>query len=216
MNRRHSRQRVRDWDIMLARAQALGFEVRDEQCELVEVEREGRTSIIDLVAPVRLIASDARDIWMLKIALEDDTRWAACETYFLRKDNDEMVPVELRLRTTDNGGVFLDHQFPAECERQAITSSVQLSQLLFPLAVTNSIGYHRARHRIIQAYERLRPKSWTDLGVDDPVLVAEYEKHSLTPEFVEIAFSEGLTDPDAVIRAYGIPPSDGWVDTSRP
>ena len=82
------------------------------------------------------------------------------------------------------------------------------------LAPPDSIGYHRAREAMIGLYERIRRLSWSEAGIADPEAIADYERHGVTPNDVALGTSSGMYDPIEIIRRYGIPPSDEWVDQS--
>jgi hypothetical protein len=208
------RTRVRDWELLLARIRVFGFTVLDDGRDTIVVERDGRTCHVDLVNTVRIGAKDPRDLWLLKQAIEDSWQWAALETYFLRRYVDgEIFPVELRLgfHSEKNPTLFLDHDPLGDNERTTILSSEHLKDMLPLLAAPNSIGYHRARERIIARFEKLRPKTWDEIGIGDGTTIAEYERYQITADDVAHARAGGREAMDEIISAYGIPQIE-WAD----
>jgi len=200
---------------LLARVRTFGFTVHDDGKDTIEVEREGRTSTIDLVSSVRYEGSDARDLWLLSLALEDGTQWAARETYFsLRLYDNEPMPVVMTLSDRGPGRpMVLRHGlFSNESESHAIGNTSDLLDALPFIAASNTIGYHRARERIIASYERLRPKTWAEVGVTDAGVIAEYERHSVRAEDVVRAAESGIVGMNRIISVFGMPASDEWSD----
>jgi hypothetical protein len=212
------RTRVRDWELILARIRVFGFTVLDDGQDMIVVERNGRGCHVDLVNTVRIAASDPRDIWLLKQAVEDGWQWAALETYFLRRFSDgEIFPVELRLgsHSGKERRLFLDHDPLGDNERTTIRSSEHLKDMLSALAAPNSIGYDRARERIIACFEKLRPKTWAEVGISDPATIAEYQRYEVTADDVAHARANGRETMDEIIAAYGIPQIE-WADVRPP
>jgi hypothetical protein len=210
-----SAHRVAGWERILARAAVFGFVVDDRGSDMVEVVRDGRTCGIDLVGTVHISAKDPRDVWLLKQVVEDGSQWECVEVYFFKRLEDgETMPVELRLgRHSDDARTpFLDHDSLDGClERTTLRDVEALHAVLPPLAPTNAVGYHFARERIVATYERIRPKTWTDIGISDPALIAEYENYYVSADHVAHARESGHENKDEIIAAYGLPPLQ-WVD----
>ena len=206
--------RARGWETTIARVRLFGFTVHDDGKYTIDVERDGRKSRLHLIDHIVIEASDPRDSWLLREAVGGD--WPARETYYLRRITDgEIVPVEIRLGYYDNAAaaLYVEHDMlDGRDERTAVNSVEQLMDVLLPLGPTNSIGYHAARNKIVDAFERLRPKTWADVGVADADVIADYERHQVTPNYVAHARAGGLTTVHEIISGYGIPPFEGWID----
>jgi len=209
------RPRVRDWDVILARVRIFGFHFDDDHRAWIDLERDGRGSRISLVGEVQIDARDPRDRWLLQEAVGTEDGWAACETYFyLRPFDDEIMPVELRLGlgSGDDAIPFIEEDMlDGRVTRTTVRTIDELMDVLPPLGPSNSVGYHRARERIIAALEELRPKSWADVGVTDVAEIAEYERYSVNADHVAHARANGRGTRDEIIRGYGLPPDEDWV-----
>ena len=206
--------RARGWETTLARVRLFGFTVHDDGKYTIDVERDGRKSRLHLIERIEIEASDPRDAWLLREALGGN--WPARETYYLRRIADgDIVPVELRLGYCDNdaAALYVEHDMlDGRNERTPVDSVEELMDVLLPLGPTNSIGYHEARNKIVDAFERLRPKTWADVGVEDVDVIANYECHQVKPDHVAHARAGGLTTVHEIISGYGIPPFEGWID----
>lgn len=206
--------RVREADLLLARVRMFGFEVVREGDELVDVRREGRVSTIGL-AQVQCTADDPRDAFLLSLALEDELRWSPREFYVAyRPEDGEPVPAQLVLEPGEDPAapLVLRHSvFGSEGERTPLRSVEDLLDALPFLAPPNAVGYHRARERIIARYEKMRPKTWADVGVTDPGTIAHYERHRVTADDLARAAESGIVGMDAIITAFGIPAEDEWT-----
>ena len=206
--------RARGWETALARVRLFGFTIHDDGKYAIDVERDGRKSRLHLIEHIDIEASDPRDAWLLREAVGGD--WPARETYYLRRIGDgEIIPVELRLGHYDNEAatLFVEHDMlDGRNERTPVNSVEDLMDVLLPLGPTNSIGYHAARNKIVDAFERLRPKTWADVGVEDADVIAEYERHQVSPNHVAHARAGGRITMNEIIAGYGIPPFEGWID----
>ena len=206
--------RARGWDTALARIRLVGFTFHDDGKDAIDVVRDGRRSRMYLINRIAIEADDPRDMWLLREAVGGD--WPARETYYLRRVGDgDIIPVELRLGHYDNelATLYVEHDMlDGRNERIAVNSVEELMDVLLPLGPTNSIGYHSARDKIIDAFERLRPKTWADVCVDDAAVIAEYERYQVTPDHVAHARAGGRMTVDEIIAGYGIPPFEGWID----
>ena len=206
--------RARGWETALARVALFGFTIHDDGKYTIDVERDGRKSRLHLIERIDIEAGDSRDAWLLREAI--GAEWPARETYYLRRITDrEIIPVELRLGHYDNDStaLYVEHDMlDGRNERTPVDSIEELMGVLLPLGPTNSIGYHAARSGIVDAFERLRPKTWADVGVEDAAVIAEYERYQVTPGHVGHARAGGRVAVDEIIAGYGIPPFDGWID----
>ena len=201
---------------MLARIAVYGFAVHYDGKDTVACERDGRTSVVELRVPVRVVAGDPRDVWLLKAAIARDDRHDEMQTYFIKRLGDGAVmPVELRLDVAHDTPrkIQLHHDMlDGRDEITPLTVVENLMDALPPLSPSNAVGYHRARKRIFDAYERLRPKSWSEIGIEDASLVAEFERYEVTPDLVVRSRAEGRTATNDIIAGYGYPPDAGWLD----
>jgi|GEM_PF-6934361 len=174
-----------DSEVLLARVRAFGFSVNDKNTERVEVEREGRFSVVRLGDKVAFTSDDPRDRWLLSLALEQDRKYESCETYFLRQDGDQFSPVQIMLEATSGNPRVLHivhGVVGSEPERHQVDSFDELMDVLPFLAPSNAVGYHRARGRVFVRYEQVRPKTWEDVGIADAGTIVEYERHRVRPE----------------------------------
>jgi len=209
------RARVRDWEVILARVRMFGFRFGDDHHAWIDLEHDGRHSRISLLGEVQIDARDPRDRWLLQEAVGGDGRSAARTTYFYyRASDDEVMPVELRLGLGSGDDVILfieEDMLDGRMTRTTVRTIDELMDVLPPLGPSNSVGYHRARERIIARFEELRPKSWADVGITDVAEIAEYERYSVNADHVAHARANGRGTQDEIIRGYGLPPDADWV-----
>ena len=173
-----------------------GFHFNDDHRVWIDLERDGRHSRISLVGEVQIDARDPRDRWLLQAS------------------DDEIMPVELRLGLGSGDDVipFVEEDMlDGRVTRTTVRTIDELMDVLPPLGPSNSVGYHRARERIIAAFEELRPKSWADVGITDVAEIAEYERYSVNADHVAHARANGRGTRDEIIRGYGLPPDADWV-----
>jgi hypothetical protein len=208
--------RARDSELVLARVRAFGFSVDDDGHATVKVVRDGRVSHLSLDEPVRYSAEDARDIWLLSLAIEEEQRWAACETYFLRRpQDDDLIPARIFLIEQD-GRIELRHGIVGrEPEMYSGISRDDVLDALPFLAAPNAIGYHRARARVIAAYEALRPTTWDAVGITECGAVMAYERHRVRPEDILRAQEGGIVGMNRIIRVFGVPADEESVQITR-
>jgi len=157
------RTRVRDWEVIRARVRMFGFHFNDDDRVWIDLERDDRGSRISLIGEVQIDARDPRDRWLLQEAVGGDGGWATRTTYFYcRANDDEVMPVELRLGlgSGEDATPFVEEDMlDGRVTHSTVRTTDELMDVLPPLGPSNSVCYHRARERIIATFEDLRPKS---------------------------------------------------------
>jgi hypothetical protein len=62
----------------------------------------------------------------------------------------------------------------------------------------------------------MRPKTWAEVGIEDPGTIAEYERHRVSPDDVARAAEGGIVGMDRIIATFGFPADDEWVPVRHP